>query len=300
MRKFLPILFCLLAVSSCIKDDLSTCAGIMHFHFSYMYGGANRFFDMEKADLTAHFYQVGSAIKYRELDINREEIGIRQPLAVEKTPEDVDSLEFISWSRDERLDYVGTPATPKGEGYVRLKEMTAGSGICRPVDDLFYGRVKFDAKDRYRRNDITVPYVRAVCRVRVTMIPRTISVPDGKSLTPDPGDFVFRLEGTRNRISDNNITAGESIVLQPECYFDGTKGNVVTDWFGAFASPEGEYLKLHIYIRGEKVASFDFTPSEIASVPGRFLDLEVDGRLVNPVMEVYVNGWKTAVINSNM
>ena len=300
MRKLLSILFCLLALSSCIKDDISTCAGMMYFHFSYMYGGTNSFFEMEKADLTAHFYKVGNATKYRELNVNREEISLRQPFSVEKTPEDIDSLEFVSWSQDEQLDYIGAPETPLGEGYVHLKEISDGSGICRPVEDLFYGRTKFDAKDRYQRNDITVPYVRAVCRIRITMIPRTINRPDGTPVIPEPEDYVFHVMGTRNKIDDNNITGGENIILQPECHYDQTSGNVVADWFGAFGSPEGEYLKLHVYIREKEVASFDFTYNEIAAVPGHFLDLEIDGRYINPIMDVYVNGWKTAVIVSNM
>ncbi len=84
----------------------------MHFHFSFMYGGTNRFFEVEKTDLTAHFYKAGNIVRYRELYINREEISLQRPLTVEKTPADTDSLEFISWSRDEQLDYINTPESP--------------------------------------------------------------------------------------------------------------------------------------------------------------------------------------------
>ena len=242
MRKNLLVLFCLLAFSSCIKDDISTCAGWIHFHFSFMYGGINRFYDMEHADLTAHFYKVGSSIKYRELNVNRATINLENPFSIEKNLDDTDSLEFISWSLDERIDYVNTPETPVGEGYVRLKEITVGSGICRPVDDLFYGRVKFDAAERTRRTDVIVPYVRAVCRVKVTMIPQTITQGGATEVNdfvvPRPEDYVFHLLGTRNEIDDNNRTGGEEIILQPDCYYDETSGNVVTNWFGAFGSAE--------------------------------------------------------------
>lgn len=304
MRKNLPILFCLLVFSSCIKDDISNCAGWIHFHFSFMYGGANRFYDMQKADLTAHFYKVGSATRYREVNVNRSDISLEHPFAIEKYFDDIDSLEFISWSLDERIDYVNTPETPMGEGYIHLKEITVGSGICRPVDDLFYGRVKFDAQNRNQRTDVIVPYVRAVCRVRVTMIPQTITqrgaAKTGDVVVPRPEDYVFHLMGTRNEINDNNITGGENIILQPDCYYDETSGNVVTNWFGAFGSGEEEYLKVEVYIREKEVAKFDCTPIGISSVPGDYVDLVIDGHYMRPVMEVHVNGWKIATIVSNM
>lgn len=304
MRKYLPILFCLLAFSSCIKDDVSTCPGLMHFHFTFMYGGTNCFFDMQKADLTAHFYKVGSTVRYRELDINREEISLQRPFTLEKGLEDKDSLEFISWSRDEQLEYVNTPESPLGEGYVRLKEITAGSGICRPVDDLFYGRVKFDAKDRIQRNDVIVPYVRAVCRVRISMIPpaetRGVHSRADLPVIPRPEDFVFHLIGTRSEINDNNITGGGKITLQPDCFYDEVSGNMTTNWFGAFASGDKEYLKIEIYIRDKMVASFDCAPFEITSIPGDHIDLVVNGNYTIPVMEIQVNGWKIADLKSNM
>lgn len=300
MKKILSILFCLLSLSSCIKDDLSNCPGIMYFHFSYMYGGTNSFFEEEKTDLTAHFYKIGNNIKYRKLDVKRDEITIQQPFSVEKTLEDVDSLEFISWSCDENLEYIGTSETPLGEGYLHLKEMKVGSGICRPVNDLFYGRVKFDAEKRDQSNDISVPFVRAVCRIKITMIPRTIISSNGTIVNPNPTDYVFHVMGTRNKIDDNNITGGENIILQPSSYYDSTSGNIITGWFGAFGSKEKEYLKIDVYVHERKMASFDFTDNEITSVPGRFLDLEIDMRYIRPIMEVYVNGWNVKPIASNL
>lgn len=301
MRKDLSILFCLLCLSSCIKDDISTCSGKMYFHFSYMYyGSTNSFFEEEKEDLIAHFYKVGNGIKYRKLDIEREEIGIQQPLTVEKTLEDLGSLEFISWSSDKNIEYIGSNETPLGKGLLCLKEITAGSGICRPVDDLFYGKVMFDVNNRLQRNDIIVPFVRAVCRIRVRLTPRTIKHPDGSNIIPKPTDYVFHIMGTRNKINDNNITEGENIILQPNCYYNPTSGKIETDWFGAFSSKENEYLKLDVYVNERKMASFDFTDNEIASVAGRFLDLDIDMGYIRPIMNVEVNGWSVKAIASNM
>ena len=66
--------------------------------------------------------------------------------------------------------------------------------------------------------------------------------------------------GTRSEINDNNITGGGKITLQPACFYDETSGNMTTNWFGAFASGDKEYLKINIYIRGKLVASFDCAP----------------------------------------
>ena len=311
MKNVLPILtlFCLLALGSCIKDDIDACSGKMHFHFSYIYGGVNRFFDMAKSDMGLHFYHVGQTTKYRNMIVPRNSISLQQALILEKTPADVDSLELISWSTDPAIDYVATPDTPKGEGYVRLKEITAGSGICRPVDDLFYGRVKFDASDRFQRNDVTIPYMRAVCRIRVTMIPQTVEDGEGvieghttraTTIVPHPGDYTFHIAGTLNTIDDDNNVSGEEILLSPDCYYDETSGNVVTNWFGAFPSREEEYLKVSVYIREEQVASFDCAPIRVASKAGSYVDLVIDGHYIKPVMEVRVDGWKYAVLSSNM
>lgn len=312
MKKALPILtlFCLLALGSCIKDDIDNCSGKMHFHFSYIYGGVNRFFDMVKSDMELHFYHVGQTTKYRNMTVPRNSIGLQQALILEKTPVDIDSLELISWSTDPAIEYVTTPNTPIGEGYVRLKEITEGSGICRPVDDLFYGRVKFDADDRFQRNDVTIPYMRAVCRIRVTMIPQTVEINGGgmiegkttrtPGLVPNPGDYTFHISGTLSTIDDNNNVGGDEVLLSPECYYDETTGNVMTNWFGAFPSRQEEYLKVNVYIREEPVASFDCAPVQIASTAGDYVDLVIDGQYIKPVMEVRVNGWKKATVTSNM
>lgn len=304
MKRIVPILtgLCLLALaSSCIKDSLENCPGKMHFYFSFLYGGVNRFFDMEKTDLSMHFYRHGSNLKYREMNVDRSSIGIRTPLTIEKTPADADSLEVVLWSRDERVDYVGSSDTPFGEGRLHLKEMTAGSGICRPVDDLFYGRLKFDAGDRFRRIDRTVPFVRAVSRIRITMIPQTVEDQSEGSGTvvPRPDDYVFHLLNTRNEINDHNITGGDKIILQPGCYYDEASGNVKTDWFGAFSS-NGEYLYVEVFIREHKVATFDCAPIKLASIPGDNIDLTIDGHYVSPVMEVRVNGWKVAILKNEL
>lgn len=302
MKRKLPILiiFCLMALSSCIKDDLENCPGNMHFHFSFIYGGVNRFFEMEKTDLGMHFYHQDETVKYRETGIPRNSIGPQQPYSMAKTPQDRDEIEIISWSTDPLIDYVNTPATPKGEGYVHLKEITEGSGICRPVDDLFYGRVKFDAQERVTRNDITIPYVRAVCRIRITVIPETVQGPGAPPVIPHAEDYVFHVSGTQNTINDNNIAGGDEIILSPNCAYDSSSGNIIANWFGAFPSREGEYLKVNVFIKDQEVAKFDCTPIGISSVAGDYVDLIIDGRYVRPVMEVKVNGWRIASITSNM
>lgn len=303
MKKIIPILIglCLLMFASCIKDDIGNCAGKMHFYFSFIYGGVNRFFEMEKTDLTMQFYRHGSDLRYREMNVDRSSIDIQRPLTVEKTPDDTDSLDVILWSQDEMIEHVGTDDTPLGEGYLHLKEMTEGSGICRPVDDLFYGKLKFDAGDRYKRIDQTVSFVRAVCRIRITMIPKTVEGQLGGlgTVVPNPDDYVFHLLNTLNRIDDNNITGGEKVILQPNCYYDDASGNVKTDWFGAFSSND-ECLYVEIFIRDRKVATFDCAPIELKSIPGNSIDLVIDAGYVNPVMEVRVNGWKVATIRSEL
>lgn len=316
MKRKLPIIIvlCLTAFTSCIKDDIANCPGKMHFHFSYIYGGVNRFFEMEKTDLGIHFYHAGEATRYRQMTIPRNSIGLTEPLTMDKTPDDLDQLEVISWSTDPAIEYVNAPDTPQGEGYVHLKEITEGSGICRPVDDLFYGRVTFDAEDRFARTDVTIPYVRAVCRMRVTMIPESVQsrgtiLEDGTTheettraaiVIPHPEDYTFHVSGTLNTINDNNIVGGEEIILAPECYYDETDGYVKTNWFGAFPGKEEEYLKVNVFIKEKEVAQFDCTPNGIASVAGNYVDLVIDGRYVRPVLEVRVDGWRVAIITSNM
>lgn len=310
MKKVFPIFLCLLLCSSCIRDDLSLCPGKMYFHFTYLYGGVNRFFEQQKADMTFHFYHVGETMKYREMTVMRRDIGPQQPFIFEKTPSDIDSVEIISWSADSAIEYVGTPRTPKGEGYVQLKEMTEGSGICLPVDDLFYGYVKLDARRRLDRNHIIMNYVRPVCRIRITMVPSTLQNRDstspgappcaGSTLLPGAEDYAFHVHGTPDRIDDNTVPGGRGIILSPRCAYQASSGNIVTGWFGAFPTLDGECLKVNVYIRDRQVAVFDCAPLELASKAGNFYDLVIDGRYIRPQMEVKVNGWKIATVMSEM
>lgn len=300
MKKLLSIL-CLipLLISSCVVDDLEACSGMMNFSFSYQYGGTNRFFELVEGDIRLGYYK-GSNV-YRQTVIDRSKIAIDAPWKVQKTPQDVDSIGVWMWSNDEALEYVD-PTTDLASGYVHLKEMTPGSGICRPVKDLFYANIKFDAGERKNATNIAVPCERAVCRIRVTMIPQTLEEekePSTRNDVVNQGEYVFQLSGTRNRITCDNVAGGEEVILQPECAFDQDSGNVLTEWFGAIPSGE-EDLKVTIFLDGKKIAFFDCGPVDLKVTPGRFIDLVVDGRYVHPRMEIRVNGWKVAEVKSNM
>lgn len=324
MKKLLPILLAALMMlpAACVKDDLDACSGYLHVYFSYIYGGTNEFFSTVNTNVHLGFYHGQGEDKYRELEIERTSIGIDAPWLHQKTPEDQHDLTLISWTHDDRLEYHTDEHTLPGESYIRLKEITAGSGICSPVKDLLYGRLEFDALDRVYRNDVTLPYLRAVCRVRVTMIPKTIQgeggLDDTRTISGDPADsrsgittrdasfipqkpddYIFHILGTRDRIDYNNITGGERIILSPDVFYDETTGNVRTDWFGAFSSL-GEYLKVNIYVKNEQVAAFDCAPLEMASVPGNYIDLIIDGRYLRPLMEIRINGWRVALVESEM
>lgn len=306
MKSKFPILFAvLLVLSSCIKDDLDACAGLLHIYFSYIYGGSNEFFATAKTDVHLDFYHKASGEKYREQMIDRASIDINNPIIHEKAAEDRDSITLVAWTHDDNVDYVTTSTASKDEGYIHLKEITPGSGICNPVDDLLYGQVSFDAGTHTERKDITIPFVRAVCRVRITMIPKTVQVDDdiwtraGKTdVIPHAEDYRFHLFGTRNKIDYNNITSGESIILQPKAYYDETDGNVKTPWFGAFSSVNEEYLKVNVYIRENQVAEFDCAPLQLAATAGDYIDLVIDGHYMRPLMSIYVNGWKLCVVES--
>lgn len=306
MKRLLSILLLiLLTLHSCVRDDIASCSGTMHLYFSYIYGGTNRFFETVTTHTHLNFYKAEQ--RYRELTVNSDEIGLTRPYRFLKTPEDIGEIEIVSWSHDDALDYVDSPDTPLGNGYVKLKEITAGSGICRPVDDLLYGRVVVDAGTRLEGGDFTIPFVRAVCRTRITMIPPTVEdegrAPSGRAasgiIPGGPEDYVFHLNGTRSGVDYNNNPNSDEVVLQPQCYFDETSSNVTTRWFGSFSS-EGKFLDVDVHIGDVQVAHFDCEPISLTSVPGNYIDLIIDGRYVKPVMEVRVNGWKLAKIESNI
>ena len=301
MKKLTPILLAvLLMLSSCIKDELDACAGLLHIYFSYIYSQTNQFYETAKTDVHLNYYYKESGKKYRETVIERASIDIDRPYIKEKQREDRDSITLVAWTHDDRVEYVDAANSPMGVGYVQLKETTPGSGICDPVDDLLYGQISFDAGTHVERRDVTLPFVRAVCRVRITMIPKTVQGGDADiSIIPHAGDYTFHLKGTRNRIDYNNITSGEEIILQPKAYYDESDGKVKTSWFGAFSSLE-EYLKVDVYIREHKVAAFDCAPIELASTPGDYIDLVIDGRYVRPQMSVKVHGWGVLTVESSM
>lgn len=312
MKKLILILITALLVlpASCIKDDLDACAGLLHLYFSYIYRETNEFYSTVNTDVHVNYYYKESGERYRETTVERASIDINTPYLWEKTLQEHDSITLVSWTHDERVDYVEPSGTPKGEGYVHLKEITEGSGICLPVDDLLYGTVSFDAGMRTQRNDVTIPFVRAVCRVRITMIPETvqdgsgdITVNGGSTragiVIPHAGDYTFHLLGTRNKIDYNNITSGEEITLAPKAYYDEKTGNVTTNWFGAFSSLE-EYLNVNVFIKKDQVAKFDCAPIQLASTPGDYIDLVIDGRYTRPVLSVRVNGWRLAKVESSM
>lgn len=311
MKKLTPILLAaVLMLSSCIKDELDACAGLLHIYFSYIYGQTNQFYTTAETDVHLNYYYKESGEKYRETVIDRSSISIDQPYIKEKQREDRDSITLVAWTHDDRVEYVDDAITPMGTGYVHLKETTPGSGICNPVDDLLYGQTSFHAGDHVERRDVTIPFVRAVCRVRITMIPQTVQNGDadidynGHStyapvVVPHADDYTFHLMGTRNKIDYNNITSGEAIILQPKAYYDENDGNVKTPWFGAFSSME-EYLKVNVYIKKEQVATFDCAPIELASTPGDYIDLVIDGKYIRPQMSIRVNGWRLATVESSM
>lgn len=311
MKKLFPILLAfLLMLSSCIKDELDACAGLLHIYFSYVYGETNQFYITAKTDVHLNYYYKESGAKYRETVIERASIDIDRPYIKEKEREDKDSITLLAWTHDECVEYVDDPSTPMGDGYVHLKEITPGSGICNPVDDLLYGQASFHAGTHIERKDITIPFVRAVCRVRITMIPQTVQ--DGNAnvqtrgadtrtdtVIPHIDDYTFHLMGTRNKIDYNNVTSGEEIILKPKAYYDEKDGNVKTPWFGAFSSLE-KYLKVNVYINDKQVATFDCAPIRLASTPGDYIDLVIDGHYIRPLMTVKVNGWKLATVESVM
>lgn len=313
MKKLLPILLLLpLLLASCIKDDMEPCPGYLYCHFNYQYGGKNCFFEEEHTDLTMHFFHQDGP-KYRQEEVQRDLIDMDKPLRLQKSML-VGKSDVVVWSCDSAVTYTHpNPMSSPSEGYVQLKEMTPTAegipAICQPIEDLFYGRLSFTT-DGNERNDITIPFVRAVCRVRITLIPSSVQnrsdnnnnshSATSRALYPSAEEYVFRLRGTYNRIDYNNITGGEQIILEPPTHFDEASGNIRTNHFGALSSL-GDFLKVDVLLRGNLVASFDCTPLELDAVPGRFIDLYIDGKYVRPELSVWVNGWKQSInIISNL
>lgn len=303
MKKLVPILFAVLMIipSACVKDDLDACAGILRVYFSYIYGGTNEFYSTVNTNVHLGFYHRQSNNKYREVEIDRSSIGINSPWMFEKVWEDQDSVTLISWTHDDRLEYITDEHSGPEQSYVRLKRITESGGICSPVEDLFYGKAIFDAGLRINRNDVTIQHERAVCRMRVTLIPKTVQKTSDLSYNaPDLNDYTFHIFGTLDRINYNNETSGEDIVLSPKPYYNEADGNITTKWFGAFSSPEGTYLKVNVYHKGVKVASFDCSEIQLASIPGRTIDICIDGKYISPEIKVLVNGWEWKPVINDM
>mgnify|MGYP000600505894 CR=1 FL=1 len=170
-----------------------------------------------------------------------------------------------------------------------------------------YGRIAIDAGLRENRNIVTIPFVRAVCRTRITMIPQTVEdqvVEEGgttraaSSIIPSPEDFKFHLYGTRSGVDYNNKANADEVVLEPSAITK--KVPEMCSHPGSVLFLQKEVSEVNVFIRDEQVASFDCAPIELTSVPGNFIDLVIDGHYVKPVMQVRVNGWKVATIESNM
>lgn len=295
MKNPLPLLFALLCLlCSCIKDETDNCPERVTFGFSYQYGGSNQFFEWVKTDVTLHFFQDG--ISYREEQVPIGRISADTPLRLDKREEG--SVSVVGWSHDDAIDYVRGTGLDAGEQYVRLREITPGSGLCHPVDDLYFGSVTYDSQWMMDTR-VTIPFVRAVCRVKITMIPQSMQdVPAGDVNATLTG-YAFLLKGTVDRLNFLNESLGEKVTLTPDLYYNEETRCLETPWFGAFSSIE-EYLKVEVKRNEEEVARFDCTPIQVASVPGNHVDLVIDGRYVRPTMEVRVNGWRVAVIESEM
>lgn len=297
---FLSILF--LFFSSCVRDSLENCAGKVRFFFVYGTEPEERqsFFEQVESDLDMHLF-IDSA-KYREEPVIRAAIGPSQPFEIEKWPVS-GKIDVITWSRDSALVYTHPMGMHPAEGSVVLKETEAGNGICKPVKDLFYGSASF-ISDRLKESLVIVPTERAVCRVHITLIPATvqdyIDVFDTRAALPPLKEYTFRLHGTVNTLDYANRPKGDEITLEPDVYYNETTRNLETQWFGAFPSIEGKYLSVDVFLRGIQVAAFDCAPLELTSEAGKFIDLVIDGRYVRPELAIHVNGWKVAVVTSDM
>lgn len=58
MKKLILILISALLVlpTSCVKDDLDACAGLLHLYFSYIYRETNEFYSTVNTDVHVNYY----------------------------------------------------------------------------------------------------------------------------------------------------------------------------------------------------------------------------------------------------
>lgn len=303
---------------SCVKDDIENCPSVADFYFVYMRASKNSFDTEVKSDLSLYLYKE-QADNFRKEEVIKDEVT-EHPLQLQKTVRK-GLIDVVSWSHDPAVEYVSQPdpsvsvrqeAATIG-GYVQLKSISTRGGlrVCRPVDDLFYGRTNFET-DRYTHSKIIVPHTRAVCRIVIELIPSSVqnqtraSLPEG-----NPGDYQFLLYGTGNRLDFDNQPCGEEVILDPPTYFNETSRRIVTNWFGAFPLAKiktdsdtdvetKQYMSVDIYRKGIKVASFDCAPLELEAKAEKYYELIIDGKYSRPELSIYVNGWKLATVVSNM
>lgn len=287
-------------LSGCVRDDVSQCPGFTYFYCSYLSGGKNCFYDNVNTDLYFNFYQ---DIRYRYDEIPEGTHGPKEPICLEKSLHQGE-IKAIVWSHDDALTYHHSDNMTAEECYVRLKEITPGSGICRPLDDLFYTRTTF-VSERLRRSEVLLNFDRAICRVHITLIPSSVQTSRKASLLPAMKDYEFHLRGTYDCLDYNAQAKGKEIILLPEVHYNEATRNIDTNWFGAMPSVKNEdgtekYLAVDVYLKGEKVTTFDCAPLELTSIANRFIDIVIDGRYVRPEMSIYVNGWKLGIVNCDM
>lgn len=302
MKNLTTILTGILAIllSGCVRDDISQCPGFAYFYCSYLYGGKNCFYDYVNTDLHFNFYQ---DTQYRYDEIPEGTHGPKQPVQLQKSLH-MGKIETVVWSHDDALTYHHSDSMTSEECYVRLKEITPGSDICRPVDDLFLARTTF-VSERLRRSEVALDFDRAVSRVHITLIPSSVQ-PDGEAgLLPNLKDYEFHLRGTYDCLDYTGYAKGKEIIISPEVHYNEATRNMDTNWFGAMPSAKNadgteKYLAVDVYLRGTKVTTFDCAPLELTSVANRFIDIVIDGRYVRPEMSIYVNGWKLGIVECDV
>jgi len=302
MKNLTTILTGILAIllSGCVRDDISLCPGFAYFYCSYLYGGKNCFYDYVNTDLYFNFYQ---DTRYRYEEIPEGTHDPKHPIQLQKSLH-MGQIETVVWSHDDALTYHHSDNMTSEECYVRLKEITPGSDICRPVDDLFLARTTF-VSERLRRSEVALDFDRAVSQVHITLIPSSVQ-PDGEAgLLPNLKDYEFHLRGTYDCLDYTGHAKGKEIIISPEVHYNEATRNMDTNWFGAMPSAKNadgteKYLAVDVYLRGTKVTTFDCAPLELTSVPNRFIDIVIDGRYVRPEMSIYVNGWRLGIVTCDM